>query len=130
MYVWKCMYYLKYVYKMCVSLCVSACAYMCSGRAVQASSSYSPRVPPPLLSSWTLPAHDWRVRGGIKDCACLVFVPCAEKCWSTPPYPSSLHAEKCWSTPPYPSSLHAEKCVVLPLPIRDLCCEVKDACLV
>ena len=56
-----------------------------------------------------------------------VSVPCAEKCWSTPPSPPSLHAEKCvtlplvrgpcdekcWSTPPSPPSLHAEKCVTL-----------------
>ena len=29
-------------------------------------------------------------RYGIKDSACLVSVPCAEKCWSTPPSPPSL----------------------------------------
>ena len=43
-----------------------------------------PEFPPPLLSSGTLPASDWPVRGGIKDSACPVSVPCAEKCWSTP----------------------------------------------
>ena len=44
------------------------CYCHCSGRAVQASWSYGPRVPPPLLSSPTLPASDWPVpRGGIKD---------------------------------------------------------------
>ena len=56
----------------------------CSRRAVQASSNYGPWVPPPLLSSQTLPASNQPVRGGIKDSACLVSVPCAEKCWSTP----------------------------------------------
>ena len=44
------------------------CYCHCSGIAVQASSSYGPGVPPPLLSSPTLPASDWPVpRGGIKD---------------------------------------------------------------
>ena len=56
----------------------------CSRRAVQASSNYGPWVPPPLLSSRTLPASNQPVRGGIKDSACPVSVPCAEKCWSTP----------------------------------------------
>ena len=36
----------------------------CNGRAVQASSSYGPWVPPPLLSSQMLPASDWLVHGG------------------------------------------------------------------
>ena len=48
--------------------------FQCSGKAVQASSSYGPWVPPPLLSSRTLPASDWPVRGGIKDTACPVSV--------------------------------------------------------
>ena len=41
--------------------------YTCSGRAVQASLSYRPRVPPPLLSSRMLPAmraSDWPVPRG------------------------------------------------------------------
>ena len=43
----------------------SRCLEMyCSGRAVQASSSYGPRVPPPLLSSRTLPVSDWPVLRG------------------------------------------------------------------
>ena len=72
----------------------------CSGRAVQASLSYEPRVPPPFLSSRTLPASNWPVpRDRIKDNACPVSVPCAEKCWSTPPSPLSLHAEKCVTLP-------------------------------
>ena len=50
---------------------------LCSRRAVQASSSYRPRVPLPLLSSRTLLASD------IKDSACLVSVPCALKSWLT-----------------------------------------------
>ena len=28
-----------------------------------------------------------------------VSVPCAEKCWSTPPSPENLHAEKCVTLP-------------------------------
>ena len=70
-----------------------------------------PEFPPPLDSSRTLPASDWPVpRGGIKDSAGPVSVPCAQKCWSTPPSPPSLHAENC---------------VALPLVIRDLCCKVQ-----
>ena len=61
----------------------------CSRRAVQASSSYGPRVPPtPSLQSDTacqrLAGAAWC---SIKDSACPVSVPCAEKCWSTPPPP-------------------------------------------
>ena len=69
--------------------------YSCSGRAVQASSSYGPRVPPPpsLQSDAACQRLAGAARCGIKDSACQVSVPCAEKCWSTPT-PTSLHAEK------------------------------------
>ena len=71
-----------------VCVCVCVCVRRlnpCSGRAVQASSSYGPGVPPtPSLQS---DAACQRLAGarryGIKDSACPVSVPCAEKCWST-----------------------------------------------
>ena len=71
----------------------------CSRRAVQASSSYGPRVPstPSLQSDAACQQLAGAARCGIKDIACPVPVPCAEKCWSTPT-PLSLHAEKVCSS--------------------------------
>ena len=86
--------------------------FICSGRAVQASSSYEWVPPTPSLQS---DAACQRLAGaarcGIKDSACPVSVPCAEKCWSTPPSPSSLHAEKCVT---FPLEGHVLKSVTLP----------------
>ena len=75
--------------------------WLCSGRAVQASSSHGPWVPPPpsLQSDAACQRLAGAARCGIKDSACPVSVPCVEKCWSTPPSPPSLHAEKCVTLP-------------------------------
>ena len=126
---------------MCVCVCVCVCMcvwteltlsvqytgiyftlYICSGRAVQASSSYGPWVPhTPLLQS---DAACQRLAGAaqcsIKDSFCPVSVPCAEKCWLTPtprvymlksvllfPYLEDL-VLKSASPPLPPPSLHAE----------------------
>ena len=79
---------------------LNKCSYkIVAGELCKLARVTGPEFPPPLLSSGTLPASDWPVRGGIKDSACPVSVPCAEKCWSTPPSPLSLHAEKCVTLP-------------------------------
>ena len=91
----------------------------CSGRAVPASSSYGPWVPPPLLSSRALPASDWPVpRGGIKEVPTRFLyhvLKSAEKCWSAPPSSPSPHAEKCF-TFPFVRGPCTEKCWSTPTP--------------
>ena len=56
---------------------------------------------------------------GIKDSACLVSVPCAEKCWSAQASSPSLHAEKC-VTLPLVRGPCAEKCWSTP-PLKSTC---------
>ena len=101
----------------------------CGGRAVQASSSYGPWVPPTPFSpvGRCLPATGrCRVVRYKRQCLpgfCTV-------CWKVlvNPYPLSLHAEKCVALPlvrcwktlvhPYPRVYMLKKSVALPLVIR------------
>ena len=105
----------------------------CSGRAVQASSSYEwvPPPPPPPFSpvGRCLPATGWRMAVWYKR-QCLPGF--CTMCWKVPVNPTfspSLHAEKCvtiplvrgpcaekcWLTPTPRVYTDAEKCVTLPL---------------